>query len=108
MLEKTVILGWRCTFIEAPAADYAVYDDGNLQPLAGILPTATESHGGFYEHSFLWLTIQALPAEQQQAIGKFLRPKDFDGELATVLFQADSEDIYRVLTYLNRVKAGHN
>jgi hypothetical protein len=103
-LEQTAVPGWHCNYIEVAAAEYAVYNDGSLRPLADIQPTAGDYHGGFYEHAFLLLTIQQLSPEQQQAIGKFLRPKDFDGNMTNLIRTADTEDIYRVLTYLHRLK----
>lgn len=96
---------WHLSYIGPDPADYAILADGSLSPLETIRPTAVDSHGGFYEHSFLWSVIQELTEEQRQAMGKFLRPKDFDGNLAATVNQADSEDIYRVLMYLKRLDA---
>jgi hypothetical protein len=107
-LEQTTVPEWYLAYIQPEPQDYAVYDDGNHQPLESILPSASENHGGFYEYTFLWLTIQELPKEQQNAIGKFLRPRDYDGNLINTLYQADTEDIYRVLTYLKRRPSRQN
>jgi hypothetical protein len=105
VIEKTAVSGWHCSYIEPEAADYAILDDGSLSPLESVFPSALETHGGFYEHTFLWTVVRELPADHQQALGKFLRPKGFNGDLATTVNRADSEDVYRVLLYLQRLKS---
>lgn len=102
-LEKAKVDGWYCNYIEANAADYAILEDSSLSPLDSVFPSATENHGGYYEQSFLWMAINELSDDQKQALGKFLRPKDYDGNLSNTVYKADSEDVYRVLTYLKRL-----
>lgn len=104
LVEKTEIPGWHCSYIHVNATDYAVYDDGTLAQLEDIFPSATKTHGGFYERTFLTTIVGELPTDQQHALGKFLRPKNFDGNIHNTIQHADTEDIYRVLLYLRRLK----
>jgi len=104
IVAKTEIPGWHCVQIAVYPADYALYKNGDLERMDHIFPENAAAHGGFYEHAFLRLTVDALTDEQKTAMARFLRPKDYDGNFDHLLQFADMEDIYRVLTYLRRLK----